>query len=238
MVVPRIARVVALRLPMGRSYQQGGVANASLTGEAMELMGVRPYRRGDSLRDLHAKTWARTGAPHVREYQQEYFTRIGVIVDNDKSVVSEEGLEAAISLAAGVVARLTRGEALIDLMVLGREIHPFTLGRALGTLDQALELLACAEPGPRLEVAPLLRQLEPYLSRLSCIVVITQSDDSSRLELTDAIVSRGVACRLLRIVDDSGPTWLRRGRGQDAARSADEVVVPASRIRAEEPLVL
>ena len=237
-VVPRIARVVELELPMGGSYQHGGVANASLTGEAMELLGVRPYRRGDALRDLHAKTWARCGYPHVREYQQEYFTRIGIIVDNDEERSTEEGLEALISLAAGVVARLTRGEALIDLMVVGREVHPFTLGRALGTLDQALELLACVEPGPTMEVTPLLERLQPYFSRLSCIVVLTQASDASRLELVDAIGRRGVACRLLRVVEDGGPAWLRRHRNLEPARSLQEVVVPASRIRGGEPLVL
>ena len=145
-VIPRIAPVQSLRLPMGSSYQPGGIAHASHTGETMELMGVRPYRRGDPVRDLHPKTWARTGQPHVREYQQEYFTRIGVIVDSDASTLTEEGFEASISLAAGVLAKLTRGEALIDVLMVGRRLHALTLGQSLSSLNHALDVLACAEP--------------------------------------------------------------------------------------------
>ncbi len=237
-VVPRIAPVQNLRLPQGRSYQPGGVANASQTGEAMELLGVRPYRRGDPLCDLHAKTWARLGTPHIREYQQEYFSRIGVIVDNDAESLTEGGFEAAISLTAGVIARLTRGEALIDLLVLGQQIHALTVGRALGNLDQALDVLACAEPGAPLAQAELLSRLLPYLARLSCIVIVTQSTDESRLALADAIERRGVACRILRVHDDLGSRWMGRHRPLVAARQPSEVVVAASRIQGEERLSL
>ncbi len=237
-VVPQIARVESLRLPLGRSYQPGGVANASQTGEATELMGVRPYRRGDPLRDLHAKTWARLGTPHIREYQQEYFSRIGVIVDTDSESLTDAGFEAAISLAAGVIARLTGGEALIDLLVLGQQIHALTFGRALGNLDQALDVLACAEPGAPLARGELLSRLMPYLAPLSCIVLVTQSTDESRLELADAIERRGVACRILRIHDDLGARWMGRRLPRVGARSSAEVVVAASRIQGEERLSL
>ncbi|RLB55718.1 MAG: hypothetical protein DRI90_19235 [Deltaproteobacteria bacterium] len=237
-VVPQIARVESLRLPLGRSYQPGGVANASQTGEATELMGVRPYRRGDPLRDLHAKTWARLGTPHIREYQQEYFSRIGVIVDTDSESLTDAGFEAAISLVAGVIARLTGGEALIDLLVLGQQIHALTFGRALGNLDQALDVLACAEPGAPLARGELLSRLMPYLAPLSCIILVTQSTDESRLELADAIERRGVACRILRIHDDLGARWMGRRLPRVGARSSAEVVVAASRIQGEERLSL
>lgn len=174
LVVPRIAPVESVVLPMADRYQPGGVAQASRTGEAMELWGVRPYRRGDPVRDLHALTWARTGIPHVREYRQEYFSRVGVILDNDRSVSTDDGLEGAVSLAAGVVACLSRGEALIDLLVVDGQVHPLTLGRSLGYLEQALDLLACVGPGAPLDASQLLGRLEPYLAQLSSVVLITE----------------------------------------------------------------
>jgi uncharacterized protein (DUF58 family) len=193
-------------LPQGQRYQPGGMAQASRTGEALELVGVRPYRRGDPVRDLHALTWARTGVPHVREYHQEYFSRIGVIVDNDRSVTSEDGLEAALSLAAGVVACLGRGEALIDLLAVDGQVHPLTLGRSLGTLEQALDLLACVRRGRPLEPDDLLSRLEPFMARLSCLVLVTEADlggsrpaDRVRTELVAAIRARGLCCRVLRV---------------------------------------
>ena len=94
----------------------------------MELIGVRPYRPGDAMRDLHAITWARTGEPSVREYQQEYFTRVGVVLDTDPAGASEERFEAGVSLVAGIVAQLCSGEELIDEAT-NQAADPFLLAR-------------------------------------------------------------------------------------------------------------
>ncbi len=50
LVLPAIAPVRRVWLPETHRYQPGGVALASKTGESLELMGVRPYRPGDSVR--------------------------------------------------------------------------------------------------------------------------------------------------------------------------------------------
>jgi len=204
LVVPRIAPVTSLSMPRTARYQPGGVALASEVGESSELLGVRPYRPGDAVKDLHARTWARLGRPAVREYQQEYFTRFGVVVDTDGTVAGEEELEAALSLAAGVVAHMSRGEALVDLLVVGDEVHELTLGRSLGFLDQALDLLGLVEGGPRLDGPALANRLAPHLRRLSCVVVVALSWDEERAALAEEIQNRGVAARILHVVADGG----------------------------------
>jgi uncharacterized protein (DUF58 family) len=206
LVIPKIARVERLTLPTGRRHQPGGVALASKTGESMDLLGVRPYRVGDPVRDLHAKSWARLGVPVVREYQEEYFSRIGVVVDTDVAAAEAAGakdperlLEAAISLAAGVVAHLSRGEALIDLLVAGDRVHELTLGRSLGFLEQALDLLACVEPGPRVAPDALVARLATHFSRLSCVVIVALGRDDG--ELAERIRGHGVACTVIAVGD-------------------------------------
>ncbi len=199
-VVPKPANVTRLTMPLGRRHQPGGVALASKSGESMDLLGVRPYRPGDPVRDLHAKSWARTGAPVVREYQQEYFSRVGVVLDT--GTTDPERLEAAISLAAGIVAHLSRGEALIDLLVVGDAVHELTLGRSLGFLEQALDLLACVRRGPPPNVDALLRRLGPRLSRLSTVVVVSVADDATRRALVERIGGTGVGCAYV-LVDEA-----------------------------------
>jgi uncharacterized protein (DUF58 family) len=198
-VVPRVANIARLPFTITARHQPGGVALASKSGEAMDLLGVRPYRPGDPVRDLHARSWARTGVPVVREYQQEYFTRVGVVLDTDTA--DTERLEAAIELAAGVIAHLSRGEALVDVLVVGDAVHELTLGRSLGTLDQALELLATVERGRALTAPQLLGRLEPYLDRLSTVVVVALSDGAERSALQQGITGRGIACTTL-LVDE------------------------------------
>jgi uncharacterized protein (DUF58 family) len=205
-VVPRVANVVRLPFAVVARHQPGGVALASKSGEAMDLLGIRPYRPGDPVRDLHARSWARTGVPVVREYQQEYFTRVGVVLDTD--IDDAERLELAIELAAGVIANLSRGEALVDVLVVGDTVHELTLGRSLGTLDQALELLASVERGPSFGAPQLLGRLEPYLGRLSTVVVIALTEGPERTALERGIENRGIACTTL-LVDDELATKIR-----------------------------
>lgn len=193
-VVPKVAHVVSLRLPFGARHQPGGVALASKTGESMDLLGVRPYRAGDPVRNLHARSSARAAAPVVREYQEEYFSRVGVVVD--AAVVEPRHLEAILSLAAGVVAHLSHGEALIDLLVVGDRVHDLTLGRHLGFLEQALDLLACVKmERHRIDPDALIGRLAPHLRRLSSVVVVAPAWD--RGALADRIRGFGVGALVL-----------------------------------------
>jgi uncharacterized protein (DUF58 family) len=208
LVVPRIARVVRLTTPPGSRYQPGGVALASKTGESMDLLGVRPYRPGDPVRLLHARSWARTGLPVVREYQEEYFSRIAVVVD--PACPDERTLEAVLSLAAGAVAFLSRGEALIDVLVVGGRVHDLTIGRHLGFLEQALDLLACVEPQPRpIPPGELVSRLTPHLARLSCVVAVTPTWDEGAL--ADRVRASGVACTTLVVGKGSDEGGRRAG---------------------------
>ena len=209
-VVPRIANVARLPLAIATRHQPGGVALASKAGESMDLLGVRPYRPGDPVRDLHARTWARTGKPAVREYQQEYFTRVGVVLDTGTR--DPDLLEAAIELAAGVVAHLSRGEALIDVLVVGDVVHELTVGRSLGWLDQALELLAAATRGPPLDAARLVAQLEPHLAQVSTMIAIVPhggADDEQKL-LERKLRDQGLSCTSL-VIDPKLLSAIRAG---------------------------
>ncbi|MBI4820851.1 MAG: DUF58 domain-containing protein [Deltaproteobacteria bacterium] len=203
-VVPRIAPVARLRVEMATRYQPGGVALASQIGESRELMGLRPYRPGDRVRDLSARGWGRVGYPVVREYQEEYFTRVGVVLDTDGLDGDERGLEAAISLAAGVVAHFTRGEALIDLLVVGDKLHRLTLGRSLGFLEQALDLLAAVEPSAGFDQERVSSILTPHLSRLSCVVFVARVEDEGRRALVRRVRSTGTGCRALVVGESLG----------------------------------
>jgi uncharacterized protein (DUF58 family) len=221
LVVPRVAPIRHLRLGLTPRFQPGGVALASKTGESSELYGLRPYRRGDRLRDLHARSWARTGKPVVREYQQEYFTRVGVFVDTELQATTERGFEGGISLAAGVVFALSRGEALIDLLVTGDTLHALTIGRSLGSFEQALDHLACVNPGPEFDATRTLDLLAPYLGRLSSVVLVVHVWDAPRQILALRLRQSGVSVKTLVVGEgpsspDVSHVPLRQIEGDDA----------------------
>jgi uncharacterized protein (DUF58 family) len=202
-VVPRPANVVRLGMALATRHHPGGVALASKTGESMDLRGVRPYRKGDRIRDLSARTWARTGKPAVREYQEEYFTRVGVVLDfvapKKRSAQTEKAFEAAVSLTAGVVAHLDRRDALVDLLVTGGEVHALTLRRSLGFLEQALDHLAMAEIAASVDRARLLALLTPHLSRLSAVVMVVDGWDRAREAFFRAVEKNGVPVHCIAV---------------------------------------
>jgi uncharacterized protein (DUF58 family) len=194
LAVPRIANVVALSLLRGRRHQPGGLWGASRTGDSREIIGVRPYRFGDPTRDLHARTWARVGQPVVREYREEYFSRVGIVLDTDLAQDPDDHLEAGISLVAGIVAQLGRTEALVDVIVIGNTAYGLSLGRGLGTLDRALELLANVVPEGPFQPSALAARILPRLSSISCLVFVALRWDSPRRDFAQEIRSRGATC--------------------------------------------
>lgn len=207
LVIPKIAKVEHIQIDTTERYQPGGVALASITGESRELIGVRPYRPGDPIRDLHARTWARIGEPAVREYQQEYFTRIGLIIDTDGGVADEPLFESMLSLAAGLVAQLSRGELLLDLLVIGEDMHELTLGRSLGFLDQALDLLACVDPKHEFAPSALQSRLQEHLKRLSCTLFLSLKWDQERQAFADWIEDQGTRCRRIVVTGKKVPPF-------------------------------
>ena len=86
----------------------------SLT-RGMNFIGVRPYREGDSLRDLHHKAFARYGKPFTKEFEIERGAGVILLLDTaTPNFKSRQYLEQAIRLTAAV------GEWLLDREILGR----------------------------------------------------------------------------------------------------------------------
>jgi uncharacterized protein (DUF58 family) len=81
LVLPKRYPLPDIPLPGTRSYQRGGVALAAAIGESEEFVSLRDYRPGDPRRHIHWRSWARTGRPIVKEFQDEFFVRHALILD-------------------------------------------------------------------------------------------------------------------------------------------------------------
>ena len=174
LVLPRRYTLPPVRLSGGRSYQPGGLEQASSVGDAEEFISLRDYRPGDPLRHIHWKSWARTGHPVVREYQDEYFIRQGLLLDTYLEQGPDSLFEEAVSVAASYACMPRDRDSLLDLLFAGDRTHSFTSGRGLADTRALLEVLACVEtteqdPFPGLE--GMLSQHAPHLSACICILL-------------------------------------------------------------------
>ena len=203
-VVPPVARIGSIRTPTLARHQPGGVPRVTSTGESFDLRGVRPYRPGDPIRDLHARSWARTGFPVVREYQQEYFRRVAIVVDPDTTQGPHHAvLDALISLAAGLAAALGRDDTLVDLVIVGRRLHELNAhgGPGADLLGPTLDVLACVEPGEPIDPDAVLAALGPHAGRLSAALVLTVSASDTHRVLGDRLRGLGIASRTVAVYD-------------------------------------
>ncbi|ATB29755.1 DUF58 domain-containing protein [Melittangium boletus] len=209
LVYPRFTPLDALDVPHGRNHQPGGIAVASQVGESTEFSGTRDWHEGDRTRDIHWPSFARTGRLVVKEYQEEFFVRLALVLDvQSRSRREDELLERALSLAAGLADVLARQEYLLDVFAAGSRVFHFQAGRALAHVEHILEILAAIESGERLDVDALEAVLLPEASRLSAVLFVVMDWEPRRAALVARLEERGVAVRVFAVRSDGPPEEL------------------------------
>ncbi len=211
LVLPRFHPLTSVDLPIGTRYQPGGIALTSNVGESPEYIGNREYRPGDPARRIDFRSWARLGRPVLREYQEEYYCRVALILDTfiTKRAMPTGGfreLEGAVSLAAAIADILARGEHIIDLFAAGPELYVFRAGRDTAHVDNILEILAGVEhcaSNPFELIAPALAD---ELGNISAVVCVLLDWDASREHLVRTAQEAGCSVRV--VVVRQGETTL------------------------------
>lgn len=138
----------------------------SLT-RGMNFIGVREYREGDSLRDLHHKAFARYGKPFTKEFEVERGAGVILLLDTaTPGFKSRQYLEHAIRIAAAV------GEWLLEREILGRffiDSEEIALDGGSESRKNLLDALARIPPAslahgkPPSLWAPAARPMDPVL---------------------------------------------------------------------------
>ncbi len=142
LILPKRYPLPPIALPGTMKYQQGGVAFASNVGQSEEFVALRDYRRGDPMRHIHWRSWAKTGKPVVKEFEDEFFVRHALVLDTFSDQPQSDVFEEAVSVAASFACTIQTHESLLDLLFVGPQAYCFTAGRGLAHVDQLLEILA------------------------------------------------------------------------------------------------
>jgi len=203
LVLPKFFPLTGVDVPLGRRYQPGGIALTSDVGESPEYIGTREYRPGDRYRKIDFRTWARLGRPGVKEFQEEYYCRLALVVDTFVAPGRKKGrdgfpeLEAAVSLAASVADALSRGEYIVDVFAAGPELYVFRAGRHIAHLENILEILACVEECRSNPFAVIAPAIAGELRNVTSVVCVFLDWDRARAEFVRAAVEAGCAAKVL-----------------------------------------
>jgi uncharacterized protein (DUF58 family) len=207
LVLPTFHPIHQIDIPIGTRYQPGGIALTSHVGESPEYIGNREYVAGDPIRHIDFRAWARLSKPAVREFQEEYYCRIALVLDTftgkttPPSPAGFPDFEAAVSLTAAVADALSRGEYLIDLFAAGPELHVFRAGRHTAHLDNVLEILAGVGhtvDNPFERLAPALIE---ELSSISTVVCVFLDWDRGREHIVRAAAEAGCSVKVIVVRD-------------------------------------
>lgn len=210
LVLPRTYRLPPFALPGQRHYQPEHRVNASASGDGEEISGLREYRPGDALRDIHWKSFARTGTPVVKEYQAEFFERHALLLD---TIGAPDGhaFEEAISLAASFVGDVKAGDCLLDLLFIGAECHCFTMGPGELQAEALMRVLAGVRPCPDESLRALQAAVMSRRSELSGCICILLDWDAERRQMLEELRSVGLPLMVL-LVSERGqadcPAWV------------------------------
>jgi uncharacterized protein (DUF58 family) len=193
-VLPRRYPLPPVRLPGGAAFRISGDANTNAIGTSGEFVGLRDYRSGDPLRQIHWKSWARTGHPIVKELEDTFYPRYGLVLDTLSSDRNDDIFEDAVSVAASFAAEIDTSESLLDLMFIKNEAHIVTAGRGVERAEKLLEVLAAVTPSRRGDLKSLARLVLRHGEDLTSCVVILNGWDDLRADLLRSLAVGGVVC--------------------------------------------
>jgi uncharacterized protein (DUF58 family) len=228
LILPKRYPVPPLSLAGAMKYQPGGVTLASAVGESEEFISLRDYRPGDPLRRMHWKSWAKTGKPIVKEFQDEFFVRHALVLDTFTTEGETDLFEEAVSVAASFACSIQTTDSLLDLLFVGGEAYCFTTGRGLSQTGKLLEILAAVRTCPNRPFSVLERLVLDHIQQVSGCLCVFLAWDEPRQELVRQIQARGVSPQVL-VLSPGGEPKLEPGpMASDPARFRE---IPADGVR-------
>ncbi|MBK1817910.1 DUF58 domain-containing protein [Luteolibacter yonseiensis] len=216
-VLPRRFPLPPIELPGGAAFKISGEANTNTIGTSGEFVGLRDYRPGDPLRQIHWKSWARTGRPIVKELEDTFYPRYGLIVDTLSTDRTDQQFEEVISVAASFAAAIDTNESLLDLMFIKNEAHLVTAGRGVERAEKLLEVLAGVSPEREDNYEDLAKLVLRHRDDLTSCLVIFNGWDQARSEFLNKLTRGGIVCAPIVIGRGANPGqapghWLESGQ--------------------------
>ena len=183
-----IQRVQAMNLTHDQSrdvhYRHSGDDRSVYLGRGLDFEEVRPYQRGDEVRDMDWRTTARTGKPYLKIYREEHQPALHIVVDRGASMRFGTRTQLKTTLAARLAAIFAFSAMSSNTCIGGTVWQPggFTLPCRNGEEGATRLVRAAIEPCPPLEenslqdaqnFSSMLRQLDTLLPRGSRLVLIS-----------------------------------------------------------------
>ncbi|WP_092051694.1 DUF58 domain-containing protein [Planctomicrobium piriforme] len=171
-----------------------GTDRSPFVGSGIDYVQSRTYEPGDAVKTIDWRITARTGKPHVKQYETPRRVPVWLLVDTSASMTIGMGktnkYETAVFLAGGIaLSSLDRMSPVGVLGVGERRLRvPPTLARPqiMGWLHQ----LRRFEFGERTRLSAELSQLSAQLPERSLIFVLSDLHDADAVAMLKRVAAR------------------------------------------------
>lgn len=199
LVLPKMFPVVQADLIGARKYHQGGLTSAAGCGESGDFVSLREYRSGDPVKNIDWKVSARARNTIVRQYQEEFFSRYGILLDTFTEQQSSV-FEDAVSVAASIIVQQDTSRNLIDLLFACDScISSVSMGPGQSDRQTILEVLACTAACHDQEFSHLADMVMAHTRVLSGLILVLVKMDDQRRQLMDYLQSVNIPHKIILI---------------------------------------
>jgi len=187
-----------------------GLHRSPHRGFSVEFNDYRQYQRGDDLRHVDWKLYARSEKFYIKQYEDETNTRCMLALDTSASMAyGSKGLsklDFAISVASALAYFIMRQRDAVGLLTYDDKLRDFLPARARQPhLMQLLRVLSQVQPGQQTDAAKPLGDLAATLTKKSLVLLISdllQGEEATLATLRN-LRAMGHDVIVLHVMDDS-----------------------------------
>ena len=193
LVLPEIREPFAIPETEGENMngKNERTRETSETGSGFELKSVRDFVPGDSLRNIHWKSSAKSGQLRTKEFYKEVDSGSVMFIDNFYAEPDSENFEKILSAAASLLNALQKEDNLPQSLFVGKDFSeiPDSSGKSFG---RALSRLALAENDPAEKFENSFSPIFEELRNAPSVFFFTSEYDKQRVAAVEKLAAAGV----------------------------------------------
>lgn len=164
-----------------------GLHKSPHRGFSVEFNDYRQYQRGDDMRHVDWKLYARSDKMYIKQYEDETNVRCVILLDTSASMDYSSGsmskLNYGVTLASALAYFVMRQRDAVGLITFDDEVRNFIPPRCRQPhLMRILRTLSTVKSGSQTNVVKPLTDLAVTLTKKSMVILITDMlDDEERI---------------------------------------------------------
>ncbi len=164
-----------------------GLHKSPHRGFSVEFNDYRHYQRGDDMRHVDWRLYARSGKLYIKQYEDETNVRCMILLDTSASMAYTSGgmskLDYGITLASALAYFIARQRDAVGLITFDDEIREYLPAKTRQLhLMRILRALSKVQAGQKTDVVKPLTDLASSLKKKSMVILISDMlDDEERI---------------------------------------------------------